>query len=179
MDCQLPGGGWQRHGMEKVHGTVTAWNSQYQEKERNICMKKRVIMWSLAVLMLLPGCAARTEAEADAFFIECRNDTAEEIALISIAYGGGGDIWGECGACNADGRSLRAGESFRFAFQTLDFPREADLSRFTMEIFLNDGEKMEHPVKNRLKFPAEYGKTYWISLTGSAGDGYFAVRNFR
>lgn len=139
-------------------------------------MKKRRIAWSLLVLLLLCGCAARKEP-GEAFSIKFKLEIQNAVERLHLEYGADGDAWGSCCLSNADGSALPAGEILYNEFLPADFPEGADLTQFWLKIALSEGEKEKIPVEICLKLPVEYGRIYEVTLTGSAEEGYHAALN--
>lgn len=135
-------------------------------------MKKTLCILLLSVL-LLTGCSNSASTENE-FYVNFTNNTADELYFIHMEYAIDGIPCGGGGTGNADGSMVSIGEKFSCGFIPRDFPENADLSKFQIQLFLLDANETEYPVENIIEIHASYGNTYEISLTGNTTEGYTA-----
>lgn len=135
------------------------------------------ILLAAVLLMSLCGCSAgdaSIEANADTFLVRFQVDCEDEVFGIHFEYYLDGDPAGGGLTGNANGSALKTGEVLTKDFIPADFPEEADLSQFQLEIFLVDEQGQEHPCTEALRFGAAYGHAYDIIITGSYKAGFSA-----
>lgn len=64
------------------------------------------------------------------------------------------------------------GKVFPKDFIDLDFPKNCDLSQFSLKIAVVKKDKTQKECPDIIKLSPEYGKSYKYSLTGNWDDGY-------
>lgn len=133
----------------------------------------------LCVVLLCGLCACgkgrAIRANNTTFLVEFHNTCEADIYTIHYEYYLGDTPIGGGEMGNADNSAIEPDDVLTKDFIKKDFPENADLRDFKLEIFATDHYKNEYPCDPVLPFEVEYGKTYSIELSGSFLDG-FSVR---
>lgn len=142
-------------------------------------MKHRISVIFLTMLLLFALCACNNvgtpiEANESAFLVNFHVDCNEDVYGIHFEYyldgvPAGGGLTG-----NANGSKITTGDVFVKDFIPDDFPENADLSQFQLEILVVDKNGEEYPCSSVLNMAVAYGNTYNLSITGSYKDGFSA-----
>lgn len=141
---------------------------------------KHKVTASFFILLLIFGLCACVdignpiEANDNAFLVGFHVDCNEDVYGIHFEYyldgvPAGGGLTG-----NASGSKITTGDVLAKDFIPDDFPENADLSRFQLEIFVVDENGEEYPCNSVLNMAVAYGNTYDLSITGSYKDGFSA-----
>lgn len=142
-------------------------------------MKHKVIEVVFILLLLFGLWACKDsdtpiEANESTFLVNFHVDCNEDVYAIHFEYYLDGTPAGGGLVGNADGSRIPAGDVFTKDFIPKDFPEDADLSQFQLEICIVDKSGDEYPCDSILSFAVAYEKTYDIWITGSCEDGFLA-----
>jgi hypothetical protein len=105
-------------------------------------------------------------------------DTQDELYQVSMDYLIDGEIVGDAGFRNADSTPFVENDRIYYPF---NLDAEYDISKLSLQLyvadFINDfgDHEGEYKIKNRLDLSAEYGKDYYITITGDKENGYTAI----
>lgn len=145
-----------------------------------IGMKKTAVgallLWTALFLLGACGQVRSSEPEGDAFDVVIVNRCNERVMgfhyeyLLGSAPAGGGEVY------RADGKPIAQGEELTREFTAADFPRDAELSLFSIRFYVVLDDGSERPAGQTQLVPASYGKRYAFVLSGSLGAGFSAVR---
>ena len=120
------------------------------------------------LICLMAGCGDRAVPTGEQFAVYIRNDTGADAYAIQLDYTLGGDILGSVAGCYADNSPIKPGASMDFRFLPEDFPVNADLSQFSVQLQTLDRNGNPSSAEFSVSFPAAYGEIYEISLSGSS-----------
>lgn len=142
-------------------------------------MKHKAIVALLILLSLLGLCACNDvgtpiEANESTFLVNFHVDCNEDVYGIHFEYYLDGTPAGGGLVGNADCSQIAKDDVLVKDFISKDFPENAELSQFQLEIFIVDKNGDEYPCDSILNIAVAYGKTYDISITGSCEDGFSA-----
>ena len=119
------------------------------------------------LLITMAGCSSRALPSVDGFIVYIQNDTGADIHTVQLHYWLSGEVLGSMGGCHADNSPIKPGTSMEFQFLPEDFPKNADLSSFSLQIQALDENENPSTAAISLSVPAAYGRIYEISLSGS------------
>lgn len=137
---------------------------------------KQILAIVLCVL-LLTGCSrgVKIEANESTFLIGLRNQCDCEIYKIHHEYYIGDKPAGGGYICNADGSAISFDDVLVKDFIPADFPEEANLAEFRIEVFVTDGTGAKFSCGEALSLNAAYGNEYEITITGNEKSGFCAA----
>lgn len=142
-------------------------------------IRRRIIGMLFIALLMLSLCACRNgdgtvQANEDAFLVQFHIDCEADVHAVHFEYYLNGIPVGGGGFGNANNSKIAATDVYTKDFNVEDFPEDADISLFQLEIFVVDQAGNEYSCNRILDIAAEYGKSYEISITGSRRDGFSA-----
>ena len=148
---------------------------------RNTAIVARKILTCAGVVLLvclLAGCARGVlEPDENTFYISIRNQCDSDIYGVHHEYyldnepeGGGGTMY-------ADQTPIRQGDTLNLEFTPADFPEDADLATFSLELYVMLEDGQEIPVDEPLIMPVDYGQVYSFSLYGSNSEGFYLIED--
>ena len=116
---------------------------------------------------------AQPNIREDAFTVAVKNNCTSDIYGLHFEYylgaaptGGGGVRYAK------ENTPIAQGDILTREFLPKDFPEGADLTGFSIEIFVILKDESEIPAGMAISIPAVYGETYSYTLTGSADEGF-------
>lgn len=140
-------------------------------------MKHKIIVVLLFALLLLCACnnvGTQIEPNESTFLVNFHHDCSDDIYGIHFEYYLDGTPIGGGVVGNANGSKLSTKDVLVKDFISDDFPENAELSQFELELFVVDKNGDEYQCNSVLNFSVEYGKTYDISIAGSYKEGFSA-----
>lgn len=132
-------------------------------------MRKRFLVFLViaALVFSLSGCGR------DSFEITLSVQCDSEVTAVRVEYYVGEDaVGGQMASLTPENDVVfEKGESISLLFSKADFPEDAEIKNFRMELFLTlaDGEEI---FAASLGIAAKYGKAYHYSIHGSEEDGF-------
>ncbi len=146
-------------------------------------MKKSIKIFAAAALILYTliqtACTFRIVNNFDVkdteyFVLMLSNNCKSDIYGYRIEYYLDGKPTGGQSVTHADESKLSKNQDMKVTFYENNFPDEADISAFQIEISVMDKDFNESEPTNIVEISAEYGKKYEISVSGSFKDGFTA-----
>lgn len=108
------------------------------------------------------------------FTVELRLDTEDPVYQLEYEYALDSELAGEGGIRNVDSSAFQEGEVVTIELRVEHFPKGAELSGFSMSLVLYTEDGAALPA-GTISFPAAFGETYPVRITGSAVTGYAAA----
>lgn len=128
------------------------------------------------IIITCAACGGRNAAEnmvdENTFVVAMINRCDAEIYGIHLEYGIDGEIVGDGGIVNADGSPIAAEDLIARDFTATDFPESADLSRFTMKVYVILADEEEVLIEEPIAIAAAYDSIYYFELTGDEASGF-------
>lgn len=134
----------------------------------------------IAVLLTLNLCACSNDvheiqADENTFLVSFHVNCAAKLSALHFEYSLDGKPVGGGMVGNANGSAMAAEDVFVKDFIPEDFPANADLSQFQLEIYVIDSDENEYPCGEILNIAAEYGTIYDLSIIGNCEDGFSVI----
>lgn len=140
-------------------------------------MKKTTAFFAALILMLtFSSCTFNITNnfsidKTKSFILEISNQCDCTIYGYHYEYCLNGKPIGGGTVTNADESFLDKKEKLKVSFTEYNFPADANLSDFQIEFYILNEDFSESEASNMLDLPAEYGKKYKVSVSGSFNDG--------
>ena len=143
-------------------------------------MMKKLLLVILLVVLLISGsaCGYQTDEEeqlaGESFAVDVINNCTDDIYGIHYEYYlqgkaiGGGDVV----IADSSKTPFPVGDISLFSFSPEDFPPNAGLASFQLELFVVGKDSTEMKVEPLLELAAQYGERYQFELTGNYSDGF-------
>ena len=112
--------------------------------------------------------APAEESFSIVFFIQ----TKEPVQGIHVEYLLGETPCGGGTVQNADGSPIAVGDTVSWGFIPDDFPEGGALTEFTFYCAVILPDETEIPAEGIIRISAEFGRSYSVTLSGSATAGY-------
>lgn len=156
---------------------------ELQCNKTNIFIKKIIILVVLLSLICMMGCSRGGLKREKSFVLNVRPETKENIHVVSFdEYINGYSNT----TMSSSTDSLSDGKVFDFILSSEEYDKkDIEKSDYYIKLYVSekipdensnddDIHKDEIPVKNKIKIPVKYGKTYNIVITGDKKNGYEA-----
>lgn len=150
-------------------------------------MKKAIKISAVTALILytlaLTACTFRIVnnfgvTDTKFFVLTLTNNCKNDIYGYRIDYYLDGKPIGGQSVTNADESKLSSDKDINVTFYENNFPDEADLSTFQVEIYVLDEDLKESEPTNIVEISAKYGKKYEVYVNGNFEDGFTAEVDF-
>ena len=145
-------------------------------------MKKAFpIGMAILILLSLPAYGSGTDnmaAGEDAFYIALTNDCDSEIYGIHCEYYLGDVPTGGGVVTNSGDKPTPIKKSSVLSrdFIPADFPKDADLSTFKIQVYVILEEGQEVPTGEPVEMSVQYGSRYYLTLSGNNGAGFMVTK---
>ena len=141
---------------------------------------KKVSLVILLVALLISGSAGGYQTDeveqiaGESFAIDVINNCTDDIYGFHYEYYLQGNAVGGGDVVIADSvkTPFPVGDSSLFSFSSADFPPNAGLASFQLELFVVGKDSTEMKVEPLLELAAQYGERYQFELTGNYSDGF-------
>ena len=131
-------------------------------------MKRLLVILLAAMLMLVPtGCGQMTAGQTvdgPTFYVDVVPECGFEFYGLRYEYYLEDTAYGAAEAYKKDGTAFENGQPIATRFTEREFPKQADLSQFSIEFKLKDKDENWITVENRVPIEAEYAKRYQVVI---------------